>query len=172
MAKASPVSELQALDVRYMQRKPDGVLFLLTQATKTQGGGGPRALFIPSLDEDPFLYPVRCLSQYFTCTETNPSSQDESDPLLLAINRQHRGASTHTVSRWLKAALGKGGVDTTRFGGHSTRGASTTPALARGVSMADVLAAADWSRPSTFITHYYRPQALNNFTHAVLSHKE
>ena len=42
------------------------------------------------------------------------------------------------------------------FTAHSVRGASTSTALRKGVSLADILSTADWSRESTFRRLYYR----------------
>lgn len=168
LAKAPRASELHALDCRYLQRLPDGVLFLLTELTKTQRGGGPQQFFLASFSDDADLCPVRCLDAYLARTAALRQTEAPAQPLLIAVIRPHRGVTTDTISRWLKAALAKAGVDTSEFSGHSTRGASTSTARESGVTMADVLAAADWSRPSTFVSYYYRPHVLRGFTRAVL----
>ena len=51
----------------------------------------------------------------------------------------------------------------------STRSVSTSTALNRGVSLEEVLEAADWTRSSTFTRHYYRPDMGLAFGRAVLT---
>ena len=170
LTRAPRVGELQALDCRHMQRLPDGVLFRLSTLTKTQRSGGPHTFFFPSFPSDARLCPVRCLTSYLARTASfRPSAQEShADPLFLAIPAPHHPVSTDTLSRWLKSALGKCGVDTATFKAHSTRGASTTAAREQGVTMEVILATADWSRPHTFVAHYYRPHALVAFGRSVL----
>ncbi|KAI8516362.1 hypothetical protein Bbelb_049430 [Branchiostoma belcheri] len=56
-----------------------------------------------------------------------------------------------------KTVLQEAGIDTSRFTGHSTRGASVSAAARQGVSTKDILAAANWSTASTFKKFYNRP---------------
>jgi hypothetical protein len=61
-----------------------------------------------------------------------------------------------TVARWLKEVLGSSGVDK-HFSAHSTRAASTSLAAAKGLSAAQILAAADWNpKESTFQKFYLK----------------
>ena len=59
------------------------------------------------------------------------------------------------------------GVDTAIFKGHSTRAASTSAAIVKGVSVNDIMAMAGWSRSSTFEKYYHR-HAINDFTRSIL----
>ncbi|KAI8499790.1 Phosphatidylinositide phosphatase SAC2 [Branchiostoma belcheri] len=56
-----------------------------------------------------------------------------------------------------KTVLQEAGIDTSRFTGHSTRGASVSAAARQRVSTKDILAAANWSTASTFKKFYNRP---------------
>lgn len=49
------------------------------------------------------------------------------------------------------------GIDTSRFGAHSVRGAMASKAFCLGARLEDILNAADWSNDSTFKTFYFRP---------------
>ena len=53
--------------------------------------------------------------------------------------------------------LSEAGVDNSRFKAHSVRGAVTSAALNKGVTLGDILQVADWSSDSTFRRFYYRP---------------
>ena len=168
LTRAPRVGELQALDCRFMQQLPDGILFQLQSLTKTQRSGGPRTFFFPSFSEIELLCPVKCLRAYIERTATFRPPAPEPDPLFLAIPNPHHPVSTDTLSRWLKSALDKCGVDVQAFKAHSTRGAATTSAREQGVTLEVIMATADWSRPHTFITHYYRPHSLVEFGRSVL----
>ena len=59
-----------------------------------------------------------------------------------------------SISRWLKEVLTMAGIDPEIYGGHSTRGASSSLLARRGASITQVLEAGDWSNVGTF-QHYY-----------------
>ena len=65
-------------------------------------------------------------------------------------------------------ALSKAGVDTTIFKAHSVRGAATSAVAEAGVSIPEILEAADWSNRSTFEWYYYQPQNKTSFGPTVL----
>ena len=73
------------------------------------------------------------------------------------------------MARWLKSLLEASGIDTSIFGAHSVRGASSSAAASAGISTADILKAAGWSSQSTFERFYYRPSDNPSFGRAVLS---
>ena len=57
------------------------------------------------------------------------------------------------------------GVDTDQFTAHSTRGVATSSALTSGVTLTDIMKAANWK---TFTRFYCRP-TVDNFGKAVFS---
>lgn len=63
-------------------------------------------------------------------------------------------------------------MDTDTFKAHSVRGASTTTALAKGVSLQDILHTADWSAEFTFQRFYYRPEKENVYAHTLLNFED
>ena len=65
------------------------------------------------------------------------------------------------MARWLKSVLNSADVDTSIFGAHSTRGASTTKAALSGVMTQYILQTADWSSASTFKQYYFRATSHN-----------
>ena len=52
--------------------------------------------------------------------------------------------------------MAEAGVDTEEFKAHSTRGASTSKAAAKGLSCKEILAMAKWKKQATFYKHYHR----------------
>ena len=166
LVKAAKIGELCKLSTRAMKFLSDGVEFELTEPTKTQHSGGPKKFFVPSLPDDAILCPVRCLQQYLSVTRSDRAQQSA---LLLSMRPPHQPVSSSTVARWVTTVMHKAGVEET-FSAHSTRGASSTAARTHGVTLADILATADWSQENTFIRHYYRdrPASSGAFSRAVL----
>ena len=61
------------------------------------------------------------------------------------------------------------GIDTEAFSAHSTRSASTSKARMVGVSLEDIVRAANWSSTSTFSRFYHRPVVLSQFGRGILT---
>ena len=66
-----------------------------------------------------------------------------AQPLFILYIKPHKPVTLQRVVHWIKELLGQAGVDTSVFKAHSVRGASATVALNKGVSLADILQAAD-----------------------------
>ena len=71
-------------------------------------------------------------------------------------NKPHKPVCTNTLARWIKSVLISSGVDTSVFKAHSVRSASTSYAYAKGVPIAEILRAADWTNAGTFKKYYLR----------------
>ena len=166
LSRAPRISELHSLSTAAIRFLPDGVEFVLTSPTKTQRHGAPKVFFVPSLPQDPLLCPVACVRDYLAVTK--PQRISGRTALFLATRQPYHPVCKSTLARWVKSVLQQAGVGEC-FGAHSTRGASATAAREGGVSLADVLATADWSQEHTFIRHYYRPQDSSLYTQTVLS---
>ena len=169
LAKAPRVSELRLLNPRTIQWLLDGACIQGNDPAKTQRDGAPRVFFVPTLPNNVALCPVDCLKQCIKTTGMMRTTDQQKERLLLTTVRPHTSATADTVSHWLKMALKKASVNTNHFKAHSACGAATTAAVTAGVTMADILAAADWRGESTFLTRYYRPHPLANFGRSVLS---
>ena len=116
------------------------------------------------------LCPVRALKAY--CARTADSRV--TSQLFVVMNaRKRKAVSTPTLSSWIVEAIR---LAYTRAGSevpealkaHSTRGVSTSWALSKGVSIAEICAAANWSSPSTFATYYHLDVAHSVMAHTVL----
>ena len=65
--------------------------------------------------------------------------------LFISYVRPHKPVTTDTLARRIKSVLRSSGIDTSEFKAHSVRSASSSHAYARGVPIADILRAADWT---------------------------
>ena len=69
----------------------------------------------------------------------------------------------------MKTGLAKAGIDNNIFKAHSVRSASTSAAVDVGISISEVLEAADWSSASTFEKFYYQPVKCSKLGLSVVS---
>ena len=93
----------------------------------------------------------------------------ETNYLLRSFIGSHGPVSSSTVARWLKVCLKNAGVDnTSRFQAHSVRAAPTSKAGLSGLTVEDILKAADWSSEGVLQKFYYRPTYSLAFGSSVL----
>ena len=85
-------------------------------------------------------------------------------PSFLATQKPSFPGSSTSIGRCLKLTLQDAGIDTSVLKAHSTRGSSSSAARQSGVSVKDILAAADWSREATFNHFYYCPRHSASFS--------
>ena len=62
--------------------------------------------------------------------------------------------SKDMLARWTLKVLALAGIDTDCYGGHSTRGASTSAAKRLGVPINLILKQASWRSVTSFANHY------------------
>lgn len=170
LVEASRSSELAALDLRFRVYKPEGVFFKLPTLTKKRSPGKPpRELFFGAFPEDVDLCVVQCLRCYEKATTSfrGPSAVD-ANRLFVSYVKPHKPITSQRIAHWLKATLETAGVNTGIFTAHSTRGAATSAALEKGVSVSEILQTADWSSESTFRKFYYRPVKEPTFAQSIL----
>jgi len=111
---------------------------------------------LPALRDADTLGAAQLLQTYLTLTKPVRSERRQ---LLLSFVQPHKPVTPDTIARWIRGVLADAGIDTSRFGAHSVRGASSS--LAQSVAPLDeVLKAGDWSSLSTFHKHYRRRESL------------
>ena len=115
----------------------------------------------------PSIRPVSTLQEYEKKTSHMRCQSGDSKPLFISYCKPHKPVSSSTIARWVKSMLAAVGIDITQFKAHSTRAVSTSAARRLGVSTADILRSANWSRESTFERFYWR-EIEHPFTQAVL----
>ena len=169
LTSAKRQSDLHALDLAFMQFLPEGVEFRIPGLTKTRAPGRDVVFFFPALKNNGQLCPVTCLREYIKRTAKLRNHSGVNQPLFLATQKPYSPVTSTSIGRWLKLTLQDAGIDTSVFKAHSTRGASSSAARQSGVSVKDILTAADWSRETTFNLFYYRPRHSASFGIAVIS---
>lgn len=153
LAIAAPkrVSELARLDIRFMKLTPEYVVFRLPGISKTQRDCNAKEVTYHRFSDERICV-LECLCVYLEATKgfRNGDNAEVSDPLLRAVVKPHKGLTPNTISNWIKNIMTLSGIDTAKFQAHSARGASTSKANNKGVSLNEILDMADWTNVSSF----------------------
>ena len=83
LANASRVSEIHALDIRYLRQDESGVTFTLAELTKTAQPGKQKAVHYFPLKQDCRLCPITTLEEYIN--RTSPIRKKETKLLLSVV---------------------------------------------------------------------------------------
>ena len=170
LTTASRASEIQGLDLAYMNDRRISIEFTIPTLTKTRRvGGKPTVVVLHEYEPNKILDVVSCTRAYVLRTQAWRVS-DKHHKLLLGIIAPHNPVCTSTIANWLKHIMAEAGIDVSTYTGHSTRSASTTKAKSAGLSVADILQKANWSNASTFHRFYDRsePDRSKQFASLVL----
>lgn len=122
----------------------------ISRRTKTNA----RSVSYPAFPAVPKLCVVRALKAYEVATvDIRPQGIKQ---LFIALTKPHRAVSSPTIARWVRWIMQKAGIDVSRFGAHSVRGAMASKAFSLGARLEDILNAVDWSSDSTFKRFYFK----------------
>ena len=118
----------------------------------------PEPLFLPRLTEtsmtreDKFWCPVRALSWYLKRTSHLRSLG--SDQLFILTRSPHGPASKSVISRWISNLIKSTVRSPEGVRTHDIRGQAASKAWFSRVPLEDILKAASWKTPSTFVSCY------------------
>ena len=160
LACAGRSSDLSAFDIRYLKwDEEDKVVFTLAKLTKSRRKGTPPLkMEIHAFKDTQDLCVITTLKAYLDRTSQFRKRSDDysRDQLLLSFVEPHKPVVPCTIAGWLLKLMAEAGVDTEEFKAHSTRGASTSKAAAKGLSCKEILAMAKWKKQATFFRFYHR----------------
>ena len=144
LALVSPerASVLWELNIRYLKKQPDGVVFTLIKPRKSGDPLSRAKATFPRFLQDTTLCLCDCLETYLKATEKFRLSED-SNKLFLSFQRPHHPVAKATITRWLCDVLIAAGIDSTIFKAHSTRAASTSAAAKKHLPLDDILKMGD-----------------------------
>ena len=112
ITNADRASDLHALDRRFLQETPEGMLFRVLGLTKTRRSGRPREVLHPKFTLDDRICPVSILSLYLKVSQKYCIQLDEKQLLFVAVKRLHKAVTAATISRWLREILCRATVHT------------------------------------------------------------
>ena len=130
--------------------------------------GPPVEALYSAFPENRKLCPVQTLLAYERKMQGMRSTSEQgrdSNPLFISVHNHFKPA---TLGKWLKSVMKGAGTDTDTFSAHSTRGVATSKAKVVGVSLADILKAANWTSAATFSRVYNRQIISGQFGQSVL----
>jgi len=153
LATGQRVQTLSLIKIQNIMERADGFCVPITEMIKTSAPGRTQPLlFLPYFIEKPELCVASLLKFYLDCTK---ELRKHSDNLFVSFRQPHGSVGSQTLSRWIKDVLKASGLDTSIFSSHSTRHASTSQALLKGVDINYIFAAAGWTKTSTSFAKFY-----------------
>ena len=162
-------ADLAELDLNHRSFLPEGVLFTPVHLSKQSCPSHNRVkFFFPAFKDNKNLCPVETLKVYERKTFTFRNSSGRNH-LLRSFIGKHGPVTSSTVARWIITCLHKAGIDTSKFQAHSVRAAATSTAAMSGLTVEDILKAADWSSEGVFQKFYYQLKYSGEFGSRVLA---
>ncbi|XP_066600551.1 uncharacterized protein [Prorops nasuta] len=125
-------------------------------------------LILPKFTGKPELCIVNTLNRYLEVTK---DLREQCDSLFITTKKPYRKASKDTISRWIRAFLGKCGIGR-EFAPHSLRHAVTSSALKKGIDISVIKRLAGWSERSNVFNRFYNRPIVsddNTFAEATLT---
>lgn len=169
LATGQRLQTISLIEIPNIKEDDDGLKIFIPKFIKTSGPNRQQpCLLLPFFGENPKLCVASVLKCYLNMTqEFRP---DNCNSLFISIQKPFKAVTKQTLSRWVKTILVNAGIDVSVYKAHSTRHASTSLALARGLPIDTICKTAGWSMgSSTFARFYNRPLLDNNFLNTVFS---
>ena len=116
----------------------------------------PGEIYLPtissssSVGEDRKVCPVRALKWYLERTK----DIRQGDKLFILPRRPYTAAAKDTLARWLVNLISPFSEPDEPVHAHQLRAHATSTAWFRGISLNDIMKAAAWKTPSTFVASY------------------
>ena len=147
---------LCALDLKNKRESGTCLSFVITERLKTSKPGKSTEVTFECLSDQPQICTKCTVMAYIlrTAAYRCPDPNLCVSRLFISYVRPHKPVTTDTLARWIKSVLRSSGIDTSVFKAHSVRSASSSHAYARGIPIADILRAADWTNKTTFRKYY------------------
>ena len=167
ITRPSRSADLSQLDTSRMRSGVNGVTFLPSVLAKQSRQGRPiESFYFPSFHANITLCPVNTLTVYLGKTKHLRGGENR---LFISFVKPHKAVTSSSITRWLRTVLEEAGIDSSIFGAHSTCGASTSAAARGGVTLEDILKAANWSSESVFQRFYHKEVDRVAFGRAIIN---
>uniref|UniRef100_A0A1X7VRX6 Tyr recombinase domain-containing protein n=1 Tax=Amphimedon queenslandica TaxID=400682 RepID=A0A1X7VRX6_AMPQE len=148
ITRPSRSADLSQLNTARIRRGMNGVSFLPSVLAKQSRQGKPiEPFYFPAFQANTTLCPVNTLDTYLDKTKQMRGNENR---LFISFIEPHKAVTSSSIARWLRTNLEEAGIDSSIFGAHSTRGASASTAARGGVTLKEILKAANWNSESVF----------------------
>lgn len=172
IGSAQRLQTLASIKISNVIRTEIGLEIRITDMIKTSRIGASQPVIkLPYFVIKKGLCIASTLDYYIKVTS---SLRGDIDDLFITSRKPYKKASKDTLSRWIRSSLVKFGIDP-KFKPHSTRHASTSSALKKGISLDRIKSAAGWSENSkVFFQFYNRPinDGSNEFAVNLIDHND
>lgn len=160
---------LSLIKISNIRKTNNGYEIEIPDRVKTTRLGSCQPLLtLPTFRENLKLCAAATLERYLAVTK---DPRGTSNSLLIKTREPFKAASKETISRWIRAFLGKCGISAA-YGSRSIRHVATSAAFKKGVDIAVIKSLAGWSEKSRVFDKFYnRPivQKNNTFAEAILT---
>lgn len=173
LTAAGRSSEIRFLDIRFMAKTDNSIIFWLNGLSKTRKKGqSPQKIELHKFEVNQKLCVFRTIECYLTRSKS--WRNDGKNQLLLSPLKPHREVVKSTIANWILVVLKSSGIDTDTFRAHSCRSASTSKAKATGLSLQQILDRGSWTGSSVWQKHYHKPiiNSAKEYQESVLSLKK
>ena len=153
LTRPSRSMDLSKLDIQHRTYTSAGLVFKAQHLSKqSRPSKSLSDFYYPRFSDDTDVCPVATIQAYEqrTIQFRTPMSVTGKTSLFLSWIEKHEPVTSSTIARWLKTCLQEAGIDTGVFKAHSVRGAASSKAAWSGVTISDILQAADWSSEQPF----------------------
>ena len=159
LTTAQRVQSLAAIKISYLLESPEGFELQIPDLLKTSAPGVAQPFFNFKYYDKKELCVATHIKHYIAVTKPLRGSVDN---LFICTRLPYKLASKNTISRWIRSTLVICGINAD-FKAHSTRHASTSAALKKGIGLDVIKKVAGWSVQSkTFFKFYNRPLMESN----------
>ena len=157
LTAASRCSELQLLDLKFLSKFSSRRSFEIHGTMKhLKRNQKPKPIDFYVFSEDEDLCPVKVIDCYEERSRQWRNEEYFPSSLFLSYVKPHAPLSSQSIARWIKEIIELSGINATVFKAHSVRGAASSKACTKGLSVKDILLKGNWSRESTWQKFYHR----------------
>jgi len=138
------------------------VEIMIPDRIKTSRPGNFQPLLtLPFLPDRPKICVATTVLAYISRTKDIRAKEKR---FFVTVKRPHRSASSQTLARWIKSCLSQAGIDTKLFSAYSTKHATTSAAVLKGVDIDTIRQTAGWSKKSNVFARFYNRPVLPDRT--------
>lgn len=171
IVSAQRVQTLSFLDISHLSLSEDSASFHVMDLLKTTSirrSIAQQNVEFKAFASNSKLCVVSALAEYLKKTESLRQQSGETR-LFISSRKPYKRVTRATIARWLKNVLVDSGIDVSIFSAHSYRGATTSCAYNKGVSIEEIMSKASWSNAKIFKDFYFKPVDGCDFADAVLN---
>lgn len=152
LGTAHRVQTLSLINIDEIKALDTGVDIRISKPIKTSRYGAAQPnFFIPFFNDKPKFCLASTIIHYVEVTKV---IRKDVKNLILCVKKPHKAATAQTISRWIRAFLRTSGING-EYSGQSTRHASTSAALKKGLDVSIIKSTAGWSRDSLVFARFY-----------------